>query len=227
MFSILHALAKQATLMITIAAEGDDELRVNVTPVPADTKTKAKLPQPLSLRATPAEFDADFIAALATWQAPKRSLLQQAQDAVSPPAAAASGLALPAPKAEAKVDGKNDKPARKGRGGKGGDDDKKIDAVPGAAAAAGEAAAAADEVIATSASADAGDQLPADAGDASGGTDAAQDHSAQQPASASEVVDAGAQDSVAPAAAADVVKEAAPEIPAGDEPVDKFTLDLF
>jgi hypothetical protein len=32
MFTPLHALAKQATLMITIAAEGTDKLRVNVTP---------------------------------------------------------------------------------------------------------------------------------------------------------------------------------------------------
>lgn len=144
MFTSLHALAKQTTLMITIAAEGDDELRVNVTPVPADTKTKAKLPQPLSLRATPAEFDADFIAALSTWQAPKRSLLQQAQDATG-----GAAPALPAPKAEAKSDAKNDKPARKGRGGKAGDDDKKVDAVPGAAA---------DDAMAASASADAVEQ---------------------------------------------------------------------
>ena len=64
MFSTLHDLAKRATLMITVAAEGDDQLRVNVTPMPADTKAKSNLPQPLSLLATPTEFDAEFIAAL-------------------------------------------------------------------------------------------------------------------------------------------------------------------
>ena len=78
MFTTLNALAQQATLMITIAAEGDGQLRVNVTPMPADTKAKSKLPAPLSLLGTPTEFDADFVAALSTWQAPKRTLLEQA-----------------------------------------------------------------------------------------------------------------------------------------------------
>ena len=222
MFTSLHALAKQATLMITIAAEGDDQLRVNVAPVPADTKTKAKLPQPLSLLATPAEFDADFIAALATWQAPKRSLLQQAQDAVG-----GAAPALPAPKADAKGDGKNDKPARKGRAGKSGDDDKRVDAIPGAAAAAGEAAAAADEAMSASASTDACEQLPVGAVETSTSADGVQDQS-QQPVDGDEVAEAGADVDAAPTAeSADGPKEAPPEPPAGDEPVDKFTLDLF
>ena len=33
MFTPLHALATQATLMITMAPEGSDQLRVNATPV--------------------------------------------------------------------------------------------------------------------------------------------------------------------------------------------------
>ncbi|HBZ07489.1 MAG TPA: hypothetical protein DEP03_14310, partial [Massilia sp.] len=103
MFTSLHELAKKATLMITIAAEGDEQLRVNVTPVPFDTKAKANLPQPLSLVASPAEFDADFGTALLTWHAPKRSLIEQAQAAGGAPAATP---ALPAPKCESK----NDKP---------------------------------------------------------------------------------------------------------------------
>lgn len=163
MFTTLHELAKKAPLMITVAAEGDGQLRVNVTPTPTDTKAKHNLPQPLSLLATPTEFDADFIAALSTWQAPKRSLIQQAQDAVSPPAAAAGALALPAPKAEAKSDSKPEKPGRKPRGGKGGEEDKKLDATPGAAAAAGEAAAAADQVMADTANVDGGDEPNASA----------------------------------------------------------------
>ena len=144
MFTSLHALAKQATLMITIAAEGDDELRVNVTPVPADTKTKAKLPQPLSLRATPAEFDADFIAALATWQAPKRSLLQQAQDATVD-AAPAAAVAKPADKAPEKS-----KPGRKARGEKTPGAGLESAGAQVAGDAAGAADAAADEAMAGS-----------------------------------------------------------------------------
>jgi len=141
MFTSLHALAKQATLMITIAAEGDDELRVNVTPVPADTKTKAKLPQPLSLRATPAEFDADFIAALATWQAPKRSLLQQAQDATSTATVApAAAVAKPADKPQEKS-----KPGRKARAEKPGTSDPESAGLQAAGDATGAAGAAADE----------------------------------------------------------------------------------
>lgn len=106
MFTSLHALAKQATLMITIAPEGADQLRVNVTPMPLDSKAKAGMPQPLSLVATPAEFDADFITALGTWQAPKRTLVQQAQDAAGGAAAAptsAEAPKLPAPKEKPKA----------------------------------------------------------------------------------------------------------------------------
>jgi PRTRC genetic system protein E len=115
MFTSLHALAKQATLMITIAPEGADQLRVNVTPMPLDSKAKAGIPQPLSLVATPAEFDADFITALGTWQAPKRTLVQQAQDAAGGAAAAptsAEAPKLPAPKEKPKAGrkAKSDKP---------------------------------------------------------------------------------------------------------------------
>lgn len=115
MFTSLHALAKQATLMITIAPEGPDQLRVNVTPMPLDSKAKAGMPQPLSLVATPAEFDADFITALGTWQAPKRTLVQQAQDAAGGAAAApasADAPKLPAPKEKPKAGrkAKSDKP---------------------------------------------------------------------------------------------------------------------
>jgi len=115
MFTTLHALAKQATLMITVAAEGDDQLRVNVTPVPFDGKAKANLPQPLSLVATPAEFDTDFETALSTWQAPKRSLVEQAQAATGGSSAAAP--ALPAPKAGSRSSKPTSKGAAKGKTG--------------------------------------------------------------------------------------------------------------
>lgn len=210
MFKTLHALADKATLMITVAREGDDQLRVNLTPVPFDTKAKASLPQPLSLVATPDEFDADFGAALLTWQAPKRSLVEQAQGA------APAAPALPAPKS----DGKTEKAARKARGTKTGDDEKKVDGVPAAAAAAGDAAAAADQAMADSAKAEGAEEVPAvtDLSSANTSTDVAVDKGAQQ-ADDTPAVDAGA----AAPAGQDPVAE-----PVGDdEPVDKFTLDLF
>lgn len=217
MFSTLHELAKQATLMITVAAEGDDQLRVNVTPMPFDTKAKSKLPQPLSLLATPTEFDADFIAALSTWQAPKRTLIQQAQDAAGG-APVAAAPALPAPKA----DSKPEKAGRKTRGGKGGDDDKK----DGTAAAG----AAGDQAVADSTGAAPGEQPQdgADVGTAAAGTgsDVVTDQGAEQADGAEAII-------AQPERAAAVVDQvgdsagAAPEAAAGDEPVDKFTLDLF
>lgn len=169
MFTNLHELAKKAPLMITVAAEGDDLLRVNVTPTPTDTKAKHNLPQPLSLLATPTEFDADFIAALSTWQAPKRSLIQQAADAAGG-AAKNSAPALPAPKADTKNEAKGDKPGRKARGGKGAEDDKKNDAVPDAGeqlqAGADESAASASTTV---------DQGAIQGGDAAVGDKAAGD----------------------------------------------------
>nr|WP_314540057.1 PRTRC system protein E [uncultured Massilia sp.] len=144
MFTSLHELAKKATLMITVAAEGDDQLRVNVTPCPADTKAKASLPQPLSLVATPAEFDAEFITALGTWQAPKRTLVQQVQDAVAP--AASEAPKLPAPPKQEKG-----KPGRKPRSDKPAEEQATLSGVDEAGAAAGDAAAAADHVMASDA----------------------------------------------------------------------------
>jgi PRTRC genetic system protein E len=82
MFKDLHELAQDATLMITVAAEAD-QLRVSVTPVYPEAKPPANARRPLSILGTPAELDSDFTAALAIWQAPKRSVLQQAQDAAS------------------------------------------------------------------------------------------------------------------------------------------------
>ena len=169
MFTTLHELAKKAPLMITVAAEGDDLLRVNVTPTPTDTKAKHNLPQPLSLLATPTEFDADFIAALSTWQAPKRSLIQQAQDAAGG-APKSSAPALPAPKADTKNEAKGEKSSRKARGGKGAEDDKKNDAVPDAGE---QLQAGADEsVVSTSTTVDQG---TAQVGDAAASDKAAGD----------------------------------------------------
>ena len=92
MFTTLHALSQSATLMIVIAAEGDD-LRVSITPTQAGDKTKAHKLQPLSLVASPAELDDGFAAAIASWQAPKLTLQQQVEAAN---AASATASAAPA-----------------------------------------------------------------------------------------------------------------------------------
>lgn len=221
MFTSLHALAKQATLMITIAAEGDGQLRVNVTPMPFDDKAKSQLPKPLSLLATPAEFDADFSAALATWQAPKRSLVQQAEDAAGddePVAPAAAAQKAPA---------KQDKPGRKApaRAGKPAAAEPDAAGVQAAGEAAGEAAAAADQVMAGSEPTgaaepplDAGqkdDDTAAGAAQAEAGGEAAANAQPDEPAAAPEGAGEGEADPEPVHAATDQGQ------------VDTVALDLF
>ena len=84
MFKELHAMAKDAMLLITATAEGD-QLRVTVTPTYPEGKVPAGAAplRPLSVIASPDELDADFAAVLEFWKAPKRTLLEQAQDAAS------------------------------------------------------------------------------------------------------------------------------------------------
>lgn len=202
MFSHLHELAKKTTLMITIASEGDDQLRVNVTPVPFDTKAKATLPQPLSLVASPAEFDADFAAALTTWHAPKRSLIEQAQAATG--SAPAAAPALPAPRASTKPE----KPGKKGLG-KGGADEEP-GAAPAGGDAAGETSAAAGEAQKDDAQAGEGQQPPADESGQPAGADGA-----SEPVATASTPEASA---AAPDAPAPVERE----LTAAD-----LTLDLF
>lgn len=78
MFKDLHELAQSATLMMVIGADGD-QLRVSVTPTQVGDKTKPHVLRPLTLVGTPDELDADFATALAVWQKPKMSLIEQAQ----------------------------------------------------------------------------------------------------------------------------------------------------
>ncbi|MFZ3286219.1 MAG: PRTRC system protein E [Telluria sp.] len=82
MFKELHAMATAATLLITASAEGD-QLRISVTPTYPDGKVPAGVAplRPLSLVGSPEELDADFATVLTFWQAPKRSLMEQAQAA--------------------------------------------------------------------------------------------------------------------------------------------------
>lgn len=80
MFKDLHALAQSATLLIVVTAEGD-ALRVSVTPTLPGDKPKAHALRPMTLLGSPEEMDADFGAALIAWQAPRKSLVEQATEA--------------------------------------------------------------------------------------------------------------------------------------------------
>ncbi len=115
MFQQLHALAKDATLLITARAEGD-QLRITVTPTKEDSKkTSAGGLRPLSIIATPDELDTDFAQALTIWQgtpAAKRSVLEQAQDASEPDDEKAADKKADK-KGAAPVPKKSDKPAAK------------------------------------------------------------------------------------------------------------------
>lgn len=120
MFSALHALAQKSTLMITISAE-DEQLRVTVTPTPAGKDAKQVL-RPLSLLASAEELDADFAAAIATWQAPRQSVLEQARAAAEQPddddgddKKETQPKALPAKKDDKPVSKKTAKQAAKGK----------------------------------------------------------------------------------------------------------------
>jgi PRTRC genetic system protein E len=125
MFADLHALAQSATLLIAVSADGD-ALRVSVTPTTFDPK-KAHALRPMVLVGTPAELDADFGAAVIAWQAPRKSLVEQAQaaagaaddDGAEMPAAAtadqakASAKAKPGPKRKDAAPAAPAKPAEK------------------------------------------------------------------------------------------------------------------
>ena len=197
MFTSLHALAQAATLLVVVKAEGADLLRINVTPTRTDDKTKPHTLRPLSLVGTPAELDEGFADALAEWQAPRRSLIEQARDtgdddvkAAASSKAAKPSLPAPDKKAEAAPAAGRKKPGPKPKASS-------ADAAP-AGAAVGDAAAGADAALADDSATTASSAV-------------ADDSAGAEPAS-----DAGA---AAPAeATAGGVAE-----PAADE----FTLDLF
>ncbi|ONX51493.1 hypothetical protein A8F11_06345, partial [Burkholderia cenocepacia] len=77
LFTSLHELARTTSINILITAEGDENLRVNVTPLP-NAKGKKEL-WPLSLVATPQELDAEFAAAVEAYEPGALSLLDQAR----------------------------------------------------------------------------------------------------------------------------------------------------
>lgn len=80
MFEELFALACSATLTMTVSAdEKSGRLTVNVIPKPRQDAGEAALTQPLSLTATPQEFDTGFIEALRGYRVVRQSLAQQAE----------------------------------------------------------------------------------------------------------------------------------------------------
>ncbi|ARL38616.1 hypothetical protein BOC49_11030 [Burkholderia pseudomallei] len=94
MFTSLHELARTTSINILITAEGDEYLRVNVTPLP-NAKGKKEL-WPLSLVATPQELDAEFAAAVEAYEPSALSLLDQARACAAANKSDAAP-ALPAP----------------------------------------------------------------------------------------------------------------------------------
>lgn len=80
MFGELYALATGATLAMVISAdEKTGKMTINVVPKPKKDTEEPALTKDLSLTATPAEFDADFVAALTGYREARQSLIEQAE----------------------------------------------------------------------------------------------------------------------------------------------------
>jgi PRTRC genetic system protein E len=80
MFGELYQLALGATLTLTVSAdEHSGKMTVNVIPKPKADHGEAALSTPLSLTATPDEFDANFVAVLSGYRSEHRSLSEQAE----------------------------------------------------------------------------------------------------------------------------------------------------
>jgi len=80
MFEELFALACSTTLTMTVSAdEKSGRLTLNVIPKPRKDVSEPTLTQPLSLTATPQEFDEGFIAALTGYRGVRQSLTEQAE----------------------------------------------------------------------------------------------------------------------------------------------------
>jgi PRTRC genetic system protein E len=80
MFEELFALACSTTLTMTVSAdEKSGRLTVNVIPKAEPDAAEPALAQPLSLTASPQEFDTGFIDALRGFREVRQSLAQQAE----------------------------------------------------------------------------------------------------------------------------------------------------
>ena len=79
MFEELFALASNATLTLIVSADAaSGRMTVSVIPKPKENIGEAALRQPLSLTATPQEFDAGFLATLRDYREVRASLADQA-----------------------------------------------------------------------------------------------------------------------------------------------------
>jgi PRTRC genetic system protein E len=80
MFEELHALAASATLTMVISADGKNgRMTINVIPKPKKDVDEPALTKALSLTATPAEFDAEFVGVLKGYREVRQSLAVQAE----------------------------------------------------------------------------------------------------------------------------------------------------
>lgn len=80
MFEELYALATNATLTMVLSTdEKTGRMTINVIPKPKKDVDEAALTKALSLTATPAEFDAEFVAVLKGYREVRQSLAEQAE----------------------------------------------------------------------------------------------------------------------------------------------------
>lgn len=80
MFEELFALATSATLTLVLSAdEKTGRMTINVIPRPRKDVDEPALTKELSLTATPAEFDAGFVAVLKGYREVRQSLAEQAE----------------------------------------------------------------------------------------------------------------------------------------------------
>src|SRR6266498_4705434 len=114
MFHELFELSRQATLAMTISAdEKAGVMTINVIPKPKKDVGEPALTRPLSLTATPDEFEASFAQALRGYQTTRASLLEQAEATQEVLEAAKSASAKKATDATAKAAKTTGKAAQK------------------------------------------------------------------------------------------------------------------
>lgn len=79
MFETLYAIARTATLSMIISADdASGKMTISIVPKPKKDMGEPALTKDLTLTATPAEFDADFLTALTGYHEKRQSLIEQA-----------------------------------------------------------------------------------------------------------------------------------------------------
>jgi PRTRC genetic system protein E len=101
MFKELASICATATLLMSISADEKTGLMtINVTPKPKKDADEPALSKPLTLTATPEEFDAGFVNALQSFQAKRVSLAEQVEATAEVLAAAKAEQSARAAKAK-------------------------------------------------------------------------------------------------------------------------------